>query len=410
MSDHVVIIGAGHAGGSAAALLRQYGWKGPITLIGAEPVPPYQRPPLSKAWLKRQADAAGLALRPATFYPTNAIALRLATPAIAIDPRNRAVTLGSGERLGYDYLVLATGARPRMLPIPGHDLAGVLALRSMADADLLQAALTQGSRLVVIGGGYIGLEVAASARALGVAVTVIEREQRLLARVASLPLSEFFARAHAANDVRILCGASTVAIEGAAGGVAGVRLADGTSLPCDIVLVGVGAAPDDALARAAGLACDDGIIVDLAARTSDPRIHAIGDCTRRPLPLYARTGRLESVPNALEQAKQAAADLCGRPPPAPEVPWFWSDQYAIRLQIAGLPFDADDIVLRGDPADGKFAAFHLAADGAIQAVEAVNAPAEFMAGRLMIARRQRTTAAALRASNPLPLAGEVGAR
>jgi 3-phenylpropionate/trans-cinnamate dioxygenase ferredoxin reductase subunit len=410
MSDHVVIIGAGHAGGSAAALLRQYGWKGPITLIGAEPVPPYQRPPLSKAWLKRQADAAGLALRPATFYPTNAIALRLATPAIAIDPRNRAVTLGSGERLGYDYLVLATGARPRMLPIPGHDLAGVLALRSMADADLLQAALTQGSRLVVIGGGYIGLEVAASARALGVAVTVIEREQRLLARVASLPLSEFFARAHAANDVRILCGASIVAIEGAAGGVAGVRLADGTSLPCDIVLVGVGAAPDDALARAAGLACDDGIIVDLAARTSDPRIHAIGDCTRRPLPLYARTGRLESVPNALEQAKQAAADLCGRPPPAPEVPWFWSDQYAIRLQIAGLPFDADDIVLRGDPADGKFAAFHLAADGAIQAVEAVNAPAEFMAGRLMIARRQRTTAAALRASNPLPLAGEVGAR
>jgi 3-phenylpropionate/trans-cinnamate dioxygenase ferredoxin reductase subunit len=410
MSGHVVIIGAGHAGGSAAALLRQYGWKGPITLIGAEPVPPYQRPPLSKAWLKRQADAAGLALRPATFYPTNAIALRLATPAIAIDPRNRAVTLGSGERLGYDYLVLATGARPRMLPIPGHDLAGVLALRSMADADLLQAALTQGSRLVVIGGGYIGLEVAASARALGVAVTVIEREQRLLARVASLPLSEFFARAHAANDVRILCGASTVAIEGAAGGVAGVRLADGTSLPCDIVLVGVGAAPDDALARAAGLACDDGIIVDLAARTSDPRIHAIGDCTRRPLPLYARTGRLESVPNALEQAKQAAADLCGRPPPAPEVPWFWSDQYAIRLQIAGLPFDADDIVLRGDPADGKFAAFHLAADGAIQAVEAVNAPAEFMAGRLMIARRQRTTAAALRASNPLPLAGEVGAR
>jgi len=410
MSDHVVIIGAGHAGGSAAALLRQYGWKGPITLIGAEPVPPYQRPPLSKAWLKRQADAAGLALRPATFYPTNAIALRLATPAIAIDPRNRAVTLGSGERLGYDHLVLATGARPRMLPIPGHDLAGVLALRSMADADLLQAALTQGSRLVVIGGGYIGLEVAASARALGVAVTVIEREQRLLARVASLPLSEFFARAHAANDVRILCGASIVAIEGAAGGVAGVRLADGTSLPCDIVLVGVGAAPDDALARAAGLACDDGIIVDLAARTSDPRIHAIGDCTRRPLPLYARTGRLESVPNALEQAKQAAADLCGRPPPAPEVPWFWSDQYAIRLQIAGLPFDADDIVLRGDPADGKFAAFHLAADGAIQAVEAVNAPAEFMAGRLMIARRQRTTAAALRASNPLPLAGEVGAR
>ena len=410
MNDHIVIVGAGHAGGSVAAFLRQYGWKGSITLIGAEPVPPYQRPPLSKAWLKREADAASLALRAATFYPKNAIALRLATYATAIDTEAHAVTLGSGERLQYDQLILATGARPRMLPIPGHDLAGVLALRSVADADALQAALTPGSSLVVIGGGYIGLEAAASARALGVAVTVIERESRVLARVASPPLSEFFTRAHAANDVRILCGASIAAIEGEAGRVAGVRLADGTVLPCDTVLVGVGAAPDDSLARAAGLACDDGVLVDLAARTSDRHIHAIGDCTRRPLPLYACSGRLESVPNALEQAKQAAADLCGRPPPAAEVPWFWSDQYAIRLQIAGLPFDVDDVVLRGDPAGGKFAVFHLAADGTVQAVEAVNAPADFMGGRLMIARRQRTTPAALRLPNPLPLAGEGGAR
>ncbi len=409
MTHHVVIVGAGHAGGSVAALLRQYGWKGPITLLGNEPVPPYQRPPLSKAWLKREADAASLALRPAAFYPNNAITLRLATPATAIDPEHRSVTLGSGERLGYDHLILATGARPRMLTIPGHDLAGVLALRSLADADRLQAALTPGSRLAVIGGGYIGLEVAASARALGVAVTVVEREARVLARVASQPLSEFFTRVHAANDVRILCDAGIVAIEGAARRgagarmadstaefVAGVRLADGTALPCDTGLIGVGAAPDDSLARAAGLACDDGVVVDLAARSSDPHIHAIGDCTRRPLPLYDRTGRLESVPNALEQAKQAAADLCGRLPPAPEVPWFWSDQYAIRLQIAGLPFAVDDIVLRGDPAGESFAAFHLGADGAIQSVEAVNAPAEFMAGRVMIARRKRTTATLLR--------------
>jgi 3-phenylpropionate/trans-cinnamate dioxygenase ferredoxin reductase subunit len=395
-SANVAIIGAGHAGGSAAAVLRQYGWKGPITLIGAEPVPPYQRPPLSKAWLKREADAASLALRPAAFYPSSAITLRLAMHASAIDPENRSVVLATSEQCSYDHLILATGARPRMLPIPGHDLAGILTLRSVADADLLQSALTPGSRLVVIGGGYIGLEVAASARALGVAVTVVEREERVLARVASAPLSAFFTQAHTTNDVRILCGAGIAAIDGAAGRVTGVRLADGTVLSCDTVLVGVGAAPDDALARAAGLACDDGVVVDLAARTSDPRIHAIGDCTRRPLPLYGRTGRLESVPNALEQAKQAAADLCGRPPPAPEVPWFWSDQYDIRLQIAGLPFDVDDIVLRGDPAGGKFAAFHLAADGAIQAVEAVNAPAEFMAGRIMIGRRKRTMAALLR--------------
>jgi 3-phenylpropionate/trans-cinnamate dioxygenase ferredoxin reductase subunit len=396
MNGHIVIVGAGHAGGSVAAFLRQYGWKGPITLLGAEPVPPYQRPPLSKALLKREADAASLALRPAVFYAANAIALRLATHATAIDSENRGVVLASGEQLPYDHLILATGARPRMLPIPGHDLAGVLALRSVADADALQAALTQGSRLVVIGGGYIGLEVAASARTLGVAVTVVERESRVLARVASEPLSRFFTGAHGANGVCILCGAGIAAIDGASGHVAGVRLHDGTRLPCDTVLIGVGAAPDDALARAAGLACDDGVVVDLAARTSDPRIHAIGDCTRRKLPLYGRTGRLESVPNALEQAKQAAADLCGRPPPPPEIPWFWSDQYDIRLQIAGLPFDVDDIVLRGDPAAGKFAAFHLAADGAIQAVEAVNAPAEFIAGRIMIARRKRTTAAKLR--------------
>ncbi len=398
-SNDVVIVGAGHAGGSVAALLRQYGWKGPITLVGAEPVPPYQRPPLSKAWLKREADAASLALRAATFYPANTITLRLATHATAIDRGTRSVTLGSGEQLPYDHLILATGARPRLLPIPGHDLGGVLALRSVADADALQAALVPGSRLVVIGGGYIGLEVAASARALGVAVTVVEREARVLARVASQPLSAFFAGVHAANDVRILCNAGVAAIEGEAGHVAGVRLADGTPLPCDTVLVGVGAAPDDALARTAGLECDDGVVVDLAARTSDPHIHAIGDCTRRPLPLYGRIGRLESVPNALEQAKQAAADLCGRKPPAPEVPWFWSDQYDIRLQIAGLPFDVADIVLRGDPADGKFAAFHLGADGTVQAVEAVNSPADFMAGRQMIARRETM-------QNPLPLAGQ----
>ena len=404
-SAHVVIVGGGHAGGSAAAFLRQYGWKGPITLVGAEPVPPYQRPPLSKAWLKREGEAASLALRADSFYLTNAIALRLATVVTAIDRANQIVTLASGERLGYDRLILATGAQPRMLPIQGHDLPGVLALRSVADANRLQAALTPGSRLVVIGGGFIGLEVAASARGLGVAVAVIEREARLLARVASPTLSAFFARAHTDQDVRIFCGAGIASIDGEAGRATGVRLSDGRSLLCDTVLIGVGAAPDDALARATGLACEDGVVVDLAARTSDPQIYAIGDCTRRPLPLYGRRHRLESVPNALEQAKQAAADLCGRKPPVPEVPWFWSDQYDIRLQIAGLPFDVHEVVVRGDPGAGRFAVYHLALDGAIQAVEAVNDPAAFMAGRLMVARRQRTTATELRLAQQLPLPG-----
>jgi 3-phenylpropionate/trans-cinnamate dioxygenase ferredoxin reductase subunit len=396
LDAHVIIVGAGHAGGSAAAFLRQFGWKGLVTLIGEEPFPPYQRPPLSKTWLKGEADAASVALRPLTFYQTNNIGLQLGITATAIDCAHHAVLLSTGNSLNYDELILATGARPRALPIPGHDLGGVLDLRSITDADRINAALVAGSRLVVIGGGYIGLEVAASARSIGAAVTVVEREERVLARVASPILSAFFHQAHTAHGVHVICGATVAAIEGDSGRATGVRLGDGTLLPCDMLLIGIGAGPDERLARNAGLACDNGIVVDLAARTSDPHVHAIGDCTNRPLPLYNRRFRLESVPNALEQAKQAAADLCGRPPLAPEVPWFWSDQYDIRLQIAGLPFDVAETVVRGDPAAGRFAVFHLALDGTVQAVEGVNAPTEFMGGKAMIGRRKKVLAERLR--------------
>lgn len=389
---HVVIVGGGHAGGSAAAFLRQFGWKGPITLVGEEPFPPYQRPPLSKTWLKEAVDAVSIALRPVDFYRTNNIKLLLGVTANAIDRDRRAVALSTGETLPYDHLVLATGARPRVLAVPGRDLGGVLDLRTIADADRIKTALVAGSRLVVIGGGYIGLEVAASARAIGASVAVIEREERVLARVASPILSTFFHQAHEAQGVRILCNATVAAIECDAGRAGSVRLGDGTPLPCDTVLIGVGAGPDDRLARDCGIGCEDGVVVDLAARTSDPHIHAVGDCTSRPLPLYDRRFRLESVPNALEQAKQAAADLCGRPPPGPDVPWFWSDQYDIRLQIAGLPFDVASLVVRGDPATGRFAVFHLAVDGTPKAVEAVNAPTEFMAGKSMIGRRTKVVA------------------
>jgi 3-phenylpropionate/trans-cinnamate dioxygenase ferredoxin reductase subunit len=389
-AERVVIVGAGHAGGSAAALLRQYGWPGPIMLIGAEPEPPYQRPPLSKAWLKGEASCAALALRSAEFYPANRIELLLSTQVTGIDRANRLVTLGTGGRVSYDRLILAVGARPRTLAVPGSDLPSVQELRTLADADRLKAALRPGTCLGVIGGGYIGLEVAASARTIGAEVIVIEREARLLARVASPALSAFFHRRHTEAGVRILLDSGVAAIE-----CCSLTLTDGRHLPCDTVLIGVGAVPNDALARAAGLDCANGIVVDAAARTSDPAIHAIGDCTFRPLPLYQRSGRLESVPNALEQAKQAAADLCGRKPPPPEVPWFWSDQYEVRLQIAGLPFDVTQAILRGDPASGSFAIFHLAADGTLQAIEAVNAPAEFMAGKLMIGQRKKLVAATL---------------
>jgi 3-phenylpropionate/trans-cinnamate dioxygenase ferredoxin reductase subunit len=386
---HVVIVGAGHAGGTAAAELRRNGFTGRITLIGEEPLPPYERPPLSKAWLKGETDAGKLALRPAEFYQTAQIDLRLGTTASAIDRPARSVSLSDGGSVAYDILILATGARARRIPLPGLDLGNVLELRNAADADLLKAALRPGVRLAVIGGGYIGLEAAASARGLGCDVVVIEREARVLARVACETLSTFFQDFHRAQGVVIEVDAQVSALEGAAGRVTGVRLGDGRLIPCDVALVGVGAVPNQELAAAAGLVCENGIVVDLAARTTDPAIFAIGDCTQRPLPLYDRRMRLESVPNALEQARAAAAVICGKPAPAPDVPWFWSDQYDLRLQIAGIPFDAERIVVRGDIAAGKFALFHLKADGTVQAVEAVNASAEFMGGRRIVQRRLR---------------------
>ena len=389
----IVIVGAGHAGGAAAALLRQYGWRGPITLVGSEPAPPYQRPPLSKAWLKGEADVASLLLRPQAFYPANAIELVLSQRVTHIDRAARRVVLQSGECIRYERLILALGSTVRTLDLPGIMLSGVLTLRDMAEAETLRTALRPGARLVVIGGGYIGLEVAASARALGADVVVLEREERLLARVAGPTLADFFRRQHAAHGVQVETGVRIEALEGVNGTVTGVRLADGRLFACDVVLIGIGASANDALARDAGLECDGGILVDSAARTSDPAIHAIGDCTRRPV--GAKRIRLESVPNALEMAKQAAADICGRAPPAAEVPWFWSDQYDIRLQIAGLSDGAAQAVTRGDPDTASFAIYHLAGDGTVLSVEAVNAPADFMAGKAMIARCRRVPAAAL---------------
>jgi 3-phenylpropionate/trans-cinnamate dioxygenase ferredoxin reductase subunit len=383
----VVILGAGHAGGSAAAFLRQYGHEGPIILVGDEPIPPYQRPPLSKAWLKGEADADSLALKDLDWYAENNCELRLNTRAVSLNRGARTIALSDGETLSYDLLIIATGARARRLTIPGADLKGVLELRTAADAESLKAALGQGKRLAVVGGGYVGLEAAASARALGAHAMVLEREPRILARVACEALSSFFTDYHRAQGVNFELGVQIEAFEGEDGHVRRVRLADGRAVECDAVLVGIGAIPNDEIAKDAGLECVNGIVVDLAARTADPSVFAIGDVTHRPLPLYDRQVRLESVPNALEQAKLVAGAICGRPAPAPEVPWFWSDQYDLKLQIAGMPFDADQIIVRGDPATAKFAVFHLKGDQ-LQAVEAVNAPPEFMMGKQLIANRK----------------------
>ena len=399
LTSHVAILGAGHAGGTAAALLRQYGHEGPITLVGEEPIPPYQRPPLSKAWLKGEADADSLALKPLEFYAEHGIDFRPSTSALSINRGAKTVALSDGSSVGYDVAIIATGARAIALPIPGADLKGVMFLRTAADAETLKATVGPGKTLAVVGGGYIGLEVAASGRALGAQVVVLEREARLLARVACETLSDFFKAYHEKQGVSFELSATATAFEGPSSGegdghVTGVRLNDGRLIACDAVVVGVGAAPNDEIARDCGLETARGVVVDLDARTSDPNIFAIGDVAHRPMPIYGRMFRMESVPNALEGAKQAASAIVGRPQPAGEVPWQWSDQYDLKLQIAGYAFDVDEILVRGDPASGKFAVFHLQGD-LVQSVESINSPPEFMMGKQLILGRRAVDKARL---------------
>ncbi len=392
----IVIVGAGHAGGTAAALLRQHGHTGPILLIGEEPFAPYQRPPLSKAYLKGETDAESLKLRPDDFYAEHDIGFQPGTCVQAVDRERRQVRLQDGEDAAYDILILAQGSQNRRLDFPGARPGDLHELRSLADAEGLKAAIGPGRRLVIVGGGYIGLEAAASARALGAEATVVELAPRVLARVACEELSGFFEAYHRARGVEILTGAQVCELEREPDGtLAGVRLADGRQVACDAVLIGVGAVARAELARDCGLDCEGGVLVDLAGRTSDPHIFAIGDMTFRPMPHYDhRRHRLESVPNALDQARQAVAAILGQPAPPHEVPWFWSDQYDLKLQIAGVPFDADTRVVRGSVRDAKFAIFHLN-EGRVAAVEAVNCPAEFMAGRQLLAQGRPVDAAML---------------
>jgi 3-phenylpropionate/trans-cinnamate dioxygenase ferredoxin reductase subunit len=376
-----VVVGGGHAGVTLAALLRQGGHRGQIMVIGEEMDLPYHRPPLSKKLAERDVEQW---LRPAPFYAEQGITLRLGERASRIDLARRLVCATDGSRHAYDVLVLATGAAPRPLPVPGCGLGGVVTLRTLDDARTLRKHLRQARRVVIIGGGYIGLEVAAAARANGLDVTVVEREHRVLARVASPELSGILASCHRARGTTIINGAEVRRLTGGAGRVRAVVLSDGTALPSDLVVVGVGAVPRDELAAAARLECDQGIVVDDRGRTTDPAVFAIGDVTRRPVTGVDGLIRLESIQSATEQARQASAVILGQEPPAAEVPWFWSDQFDLKLKIGGIATSGRDVVCRGDTTSGHFALFHHD-NGVVTAVETANAPADFMAGKGLIA-------------------------
>ena len=383
-----LIIGAGQAGLSAAAELRKRGFDDPITLIGDEPHPPYQRPPLSKGYLSGDLPRERLWLRPEAFYDTAEITLRLGERAAMIDRANASVVLTDGERLAYDRLILAAGGAARRPPIPGADHPGVAVLRTLDDADRLGAMLARAKRVAILGAGYIGLEVAASARKQGLEVTVLEAAERALARTASPVLSAWFGGLHRGRGVDLQVNAPVRRIL-AEPGIAGVERTDGEVVEADAVVLATGLQPHTALAEAAGLPCEDGVLVDAEARTEDERIFAVGDLARLPLKRYGRRVRLESVQNAIDQAKIAAAAICGASVAYDPVPWFWSDQYEIKLQIAGLIDGAARIVRRGDPEMGRFALFHLAEDGRLLACEAVDSAPEYMAAQRMIAKDAR---------------------
>lgn len=378
----IVVVGAGHAGVQLAASLRQEGYAGTIVLISSDPHLPYQRPPLSKAFMKSGAEP--LPLRAADFYRTGNIDLRLGETVGRIDREARRVHLASGAVLDYGHLVLATGAVARPFTVPGHDLGGVLALRDVADAARVRERLEAARDVVVVGAGFIGLELAAVAAAAAKRVSVVELGARPLGRAVSSHISTFTRDSHAVAGATMVFGAGVASLEGETGTVTAAILTDGQRLPADLVLVGIGILPDDRLARQAGLRCHDGVAVDTYLVTSDPHVSAIGDCALFPSHHAATPLRLESVQNATDQARCVAKRLAGRPEPYRDLPWFWSDQGAVKLQIAGLSYGCDRWIMRGDPAAGAFTVLGFrGADLAV--IETVNRPADHMVARKLLA-------------------------
>jgi 3-phenylpropionate/trans-cinnamate dioxygenase ferredoxin reductase subunit len=383
-SPPIVVVGAGQAGHQICESLRRAGYDGGLVLVGEEPVPPYQRPPLSKQFLLGEVEPERLLFRPRAHYDKLAIELRLGTRATAIDRARRTVTLASGETLAWRGLALATGTRVRELACQGAALPGIVYLRTLADAGRLKDALAGASRVAIVGGGFIGLEVAAVARAQGKTVAVIEAQDRLMARGVSPFVSTWYADLHRRHGVEILLGHGIAAVRAEAGALT-VATTAGAERAADLVVVGIGVLPNSELAADCGLDCRDGIVVDACARTSDPAIVAAGDCTMHENGFLGRRLRLESVQHAVDHAKVAAASLLGGSTPYRQVPWFWSDQYDVKLQIAGLCAVHDQAVMRGDPATGAFSIFYFGS-GALVGADSINRPAEHMACRKLLAQ------------------------
>ena len=383
----VAIIGAGQAAAQLIDSLRRRGYVGAITLVGDEGFP-YQRPPLSKKYLAGELGLDRLQLRQPTYFDEQRVELRLGRRAIAINRHSKQVQLDDGTMLEYEHLVIATGSHPRRLKMPGADLAGVHYLRSLSDADHLRTEVHVGQRAVIIGGGYIGLEVAATLRQLGMEVTVLEMADRVMNRVVAEPVSRYYEREHASHGVKIELGARVLALRGDTDARIAAVETDRGNIAANLVVVGIGVLPTDELAQSAGLACDNGVIVDEYCRTSDPAIFAIGDCSNHPSAHYGRRIRLESVDNAFEQANTVAANITGTPTQHDRVPWFWSDQYHHKLLIVGLADGHDRAILRGDPANHSFSVCYLR-DGEFIAIDTVNMAKDQMAARKLIASRMR---------------------
>ncbi|MBI1262195.1 MAG: pyridine nucleotide-disulfide oxidoreductase [Rhizobiales bacterium] len=386
MEEAIVIIGAGQAACQAIMSLRAEGYEGPITLIGEENYAPYQRPPLSKKFLAGEIGYDRVELKAESFYAESGVTAYWGTRATEIDRRAKRVLTNDGRYHPYSKLLLATGAQVREINVPGFELEGIHYLRNIEDVHAIQAGFKPGARMVIVGGGYIGLEVAAVAKKRGIDVTVLETADRVMARVVDPIVSHFYERLHREAGVTLRTGVTVSGFEGE-GKVAAVVSGEGERFACDIVLVGIGVIPNTDLAHEAGLEVANGIAVDACARTSDPDICAAGDCTSHPNDIYGHKLRLESVHNAIEQAKTAAASLVGKEKPYNQVPWFWSDQYDVKLQIAGLSTGYTDAVVRGDPESGKsFAVFYLK-DGQLLAVDAINRAPEFMMGKILVAQK-----------------------